>query len=317
MARPTQHITRDIKDFPFHKIREAYVLGLREYKDHLMRQYSEFILGKEREWNATHEAPYEGNFSEMYPEPKLSIQQQNTAGFSGMRATLTSLGLPVASSWLLPQLLNYLNETVTLVKNTSGLIDGRETVARWVARDQDRHLGMLYIMTYPTRSAIIKSQTALDGRDFCTLVPLFLSAFKKYRNVGYSEWDPTTLGLIVAQPLLDAMTCGPVAPITTTELVQLRVDGIMAAAKHKLLASVVASSPLAKLPDNAVAMLCQIWVADPAIRTKYMVLDPDNWDNIPLPLISLDMFNSKDEDLWGTQYTHKEVPPVAEDIPWQ
>jgi hypothetical protein len=37
-------------------------------------------------------------------------------------------------------------------------------------------------------------------------------------------------------------------------------------------------------------MLTQIWLAHPTIRNEYMVLDPVNWDNVPQPLVSNDIF---------------------------
>jgi hypothetical protein len=46
------------------------------------------------------------------------------------------------------------------------------------------------------------------------------------------------------------------------------------------------------VPELAQTMIAQIWCAHPSNRTKYMVLDPKNWDAIPAPLISSDIFGS-------------------------
>ena len=39
-------------------------------------------------------------------------------------------------------------------------------------------------------------------------------------------------------------------------------------------------------------MLCQIWLAHPQHRTEYMILDPNNWDTIPAPLIETDLIKT-------------------------
>lgn len=311
MARPSSK--KDIKEIPFATIRQEYVRAVNEYKDIRARQYAEFLLSKEAEWTATHEAPYEGNFSDQYPDPKLTQSELDAVGFKGVAAVLPSLGIKAASKWLMPQLLNYLNETVVFVRTAEGKIDGRATVINWVAKDQDKHLGMLYVITFPTRSAVVSNQTSEP--DSSSLVPLFLAAFKKYRNINYSEWDRDTLSLIVAEPLLKAMLCGPVPDITTEQLLQLRVDGKLPTTHHKLLAAAVNASPLAGLPDNAVAMLTQIWVASPELRTKYMVLDPDNWDAMPAPLVSINLFSKYDTTVHPWQTTMPE-PKTKDTIPW-
>jgi hypothetical protein len=40
-------------------------------------------------------------------------------------------------------------------------------------------------------------------------------------------------------------------------------------------------------------MVLQTWAAHPQNRNEYMILDPNNWDNIPQPLVSKDIFLHK------------------------
>jgi len=49
----------------------------------------------------------------------------------------------------------------------------------------------------------------------------------------------------------------------------------------------------AKLPKLVGTMLTQIWVAHPSLRTEYMVLNPNDWDLMPPPLVSTDIFKQK------------------------
>ena len=39
-----------------------------------------------------------------------------------------------------------------------------------------------------------------------------------------------------------------------------------------------------------IAIMLQIWIAHPTRRTKYMILDPMNWDNTPEPIIDDSIF---------------------------
>jgi hypothetical protein len=43
------------------------------------------------------------------------------------------------------------------------------------------------------------------------------------------------------------------------------------------------------LPTHAVTMLCQTWVAHPSLRTPLMVLDPNDWDGMPAPLMDTEV----------------------------
>lgn len=319
MARASKYLRKDISEFPFHLVYEEYTRGIIEYKEERLRKYKEFIRLKEVEYSGTHEAPYEGNFSEEYPYTEPSLSALREAGYRNMTTVFKSLGIKTASPWLMPQLLNYLNETVTLVKTASGQFDGFETVKLWVNKNKPRHLGMLYTIIYPTRSAIVNTQTSVDARDYCTLVPLFLAAFKRYRDVKYSDWDRDTLEHIVHAPLLEAMLHENIPDVSNEELAEVRSKGKLTNYVHKLASDVVSASKLAGLNDTLIVMLTQIWVADPSVRTKYMVLDPKSWDHIPPPIITIDLFNEKPgTDPWGTELITTEwkanIAPV--DLPW-
>lgn len=46
---------------------------------------------------------------------------------------------------------------------------------------------------------------------------------------------------------------------------------------------------LGSLPQLTRIMLLQTWCAHPSVRSKYSILDPNDWDNMPDPLIEEDV----------------------------
>ena len=52
---------------------------------------------------------------------------------------------------------------------------------------------------------------------------------------------------------------------------------------------------LGTLNKLAQMMKCQTWAAHPTNRTKYMVLDPMQWDLMPPSLINISLFTKQPE----------------------
>jgi hypothetical protein len=73
---------------------------------------------------------------------------------------------------------------------------------------------------------------------------------------------------------------------------------------------------LHKVPELAQTMIAQIWCAHPSNRTKYMVLDPENWDAIPAPLISSDIFGSKPSNDISGGFPKRKSSGDNPDFPW-
>jgi hypothetical protein len=65
------------------------------------------------------------------------------------------------------------------------------------------------------------------------------------------------------------------------------------------------------LPELAQVMLAQIWCAHPENRTKYMILDFKNWDQMPEPLITTEIFISP---VAKTKVAKKDDYVI--DLPW-
>lgn len=65
---------------------------------------------------------------------------------------------------------------------------------------------------------------------------------------------------------------------------------------------------LDKAPKLVGTMLTQIWVAHPSLRTEYMVLDPNDWDWMPPPLVTTEVFKPETKPVATSNY--------VSDVPW-
>jgi hypothetical protein len=128
-----------------------------------------------------------------------------------------------------------------------------------------------------------------------------MSAFKKMHNIPYMKWDRTEIHGVTEASLAAAMLAEPIE-ITTEEILESRAFALTpksgkgvgvekpVATTYSLYPRV--GTPLHELPTLARIMYCQTWCAHPSNRTKYMVLNPSNWDDMPQPLISEQIFSS-------------------------
>lgn len=324
MPRPSKFALtkKDMHQFPFHMLTEAYLVGQKQIEQEHKEAWDAFILEKEAEYVGANEAPYEGNFNDLYTQSELTLSQRNRAGFAEVELVLESLGAGTMYTWLMPQVLMYLHQTVKLVKDDDGLYNGTKTLKAWVSEDPVRRRGIIYYLTIPKRGVVVKSQSSPEGRDYSALVPLFLSAFKKYRDVPYSAWNPSSLDYVVAENLLQAMLIEEVPQLSVDELLEIRTLGLTTAGGKTAGTMKVARStfkltgiqdtllgPLNAYSNLAVTMLCQTWVADPSIRCNLMILDPIDWDATPPPLVSIDLF-TKPAPVTFNQ------PQQAQESPW-
>lgn len=215
---------------------------------------------------------------------------------------ITTYGIK-AKSWVYPQLL--------------------AEVGKWtVTRDGDRissqafilsnlkgnltNLGFYYFLMHNAR-ALVK-QTKGQEAFYCGLVPLILAAQKKYNGIKYSEWDDVVK--LVNPSLYLAMTCNP-PEYTADELLLARTEGLVKAGKamnpasgygiYKNRGNVVRPDGtelpgIGHLPMLAKMMLCQTWCAHPLNRNEYMILNPNDWDNMPEPLVDTEVIASESID---------------------
>lgn len=204
-------------------------------------------------------------------------------------------------SWLPHQLLAYFG-TWTAAQDESGMYSAPLT---WDANTRQRGdyyaLGSALLAT-SARTNFFKA--APKGSQqyksiINPMVPIILAGFKKFQGIKYSDWS-----LVGLETLLDAELAklvGVTVPeIPLSDLLALRNtaltdrEGARAnipnnpATCTKL--NYLADTAIGHLPKLAKYMVLQTWACHPSNRSEYMILDPNDWDAIPEPLISKDIF---------------------------
>lgn len=219
---------------------------------------------------------------------------------SAARATQIKL----KSKWLLPQLLAEWAKMPLIT--TAGVIDCKDTLLQHLEHDATKQ-AQHRVLVYLNRGEVLEKQTHGDNPHYCTLVPLILSAYKRYHNMPYETWRTAKhLELIVPHLLLEAMQCGEAfsacQDLGSERLLEIRDGGLMykSGKAEGQMRSVTTTWQLSgvedplvsQLPKLAQTMLTQIWCAHPTLRNNYMILDPNNWDVMPEPLIPQELFNT-------------------------
>ncbi len=161
----------------------------------------------------------------------------------------------------------------------------------------DTMMGVYQFLMMDSRSCYLEKQYLSPAKSYCSLVPLIMYAFKFYKNVPYSHWHFDQIHGITNPKLSDAMMFTPEEPFSTEEIIAAREEGLSIKSGRDKGGSrnptytfkLYGASAFKGVPELAQVMYSQIWCAHPNNRTKYMVLDPINWDNVPPPLMTQDV----------------------------
>lgn len=212
-------------------------------------------------------------------------------------------------SWLPAQLVNHFGNW-TPVATDKVLPDGRPiysprlTLGRNLGSESSSwEWGIYYFAQYSKRGDMLEKQYQDPQSNYCALVPLILSGLRKNKDIMYSQWDrEDMLQYMVDENLYKAMLCDVPDDLTPQDLLGVRDHGMQIksgkntgghrnpATTFKLYG--VSGSIVGEFPWLAQVMLTQIWCAHPSNRNKYMILDPRNWDEMPEPLVSTNVFKT-------------------------
>ena len=315
-------VKKDIKELPFQEVYEAYMETYNEITEvrqaELDAEYQEELRQKEREYYALHEAPYEGNFSDSTPKPQLDVDkemvQRRTTDAIKTRF-IAKYGIHLHTDWIMPQIVTLLGN-MPIERNSNGLISGKKFISNfstpWLR-------GIYYLNKINTKSSYLHLQYKAPSKEFGALVPLVMYAQRLVKNIPYSAWDRDEIHYIVHSDLCNAMLSDP-HNFTKDELLAIRNEGLTvksgasegerksALTSHKLTA--VKDSNWNNLPPLTQVMLAQIWMAHPDAKTKYMILDPYNWDRMPPALVSSEVFNTDPK-------LKKSNTPITSDVHWE
>jgi hypothetical protein len=254
-----------------------------------------------------------------------SIDFEPTYGKSveSFEAWAESHELSHLAPWLLPQLVAHFG-TWTLVKTAEGQIDCLATIKHNCPDPKSR---AFYTLSRIKRSVLVSNQT--KSPDYATLTPLILMGLKRMAGVSYESWrtakdlswmlEPRLYEAMMLDPEIIALCCG----LGSERLIEIRDQGLLARtgvkagqmkpAKSTWSLTGIQDTELGSLPKLTQTILTQCWLAHPESRTPYMLLDLQNWDSMPAPLITNDIFKAVVQPQPSTKKQPKELATI---MPW-
>jgi hypothetical protein len=206
------------------------------------------------------------------------------------------------NSWMLPQIVAYY-ATWQPVK-TGDKIDAMRTAKHNIQTPWQ--IGLWRVVTQLKRGSLVKLQSRPEYANYSALVPLILCAQKKYNGVPYSAWDLQESSPVVDESLLEAMLWrdDDVYNLGSERVLEIRTQGLTIKSGEKMgqvqrptstwCLKGIKDTEYASVPALAATMLSQIWVAHPTLRSEYMVLDPYDWDRMPPPIVTTEIFKQPD-----------------------
>ncbi len=248
------------------------------------------------------EGSYEGDFAEYDLEAKVAERFADRSVKSEVDKLVTAFAknyaMPTKASWLFPAILAEFAK-LPLVKNDNGLYSSKQLYIDHI-KPSVKLTALWLICRHQVRGDFVKGQTDALMKNYSSLVPIIMSAFKRYNNVPYSAWDPEEIFGIVEPNLVKAMTLKELPEVTVEEILDLREyglttksTGVVRSAISSYTLYLPAGNPLAELPTLAKLMMCQTWCAHPTVRTPMMILNPLDWDSMPPALVNADPIISK------------------------
>lgn len=283
----------------------AAALALANYKDareaHYRDQYEKELTRRNllQESLNPEAGSYEGDFNLEYSPPPLSaVEIREVRQKGGEEALLEyfikpyqlkSFGMRVMEEILVVYKNHKLNKA-----GPGGTICGKQYLLDNFNPKDEKSLGIYRFLQFNQRSAWLGGSATKEGKRFNNLVPLILFAHKLYNNTPYSSWSRETLHYVVNSQLAEAMLLEP-PQLSVERKLELRDLGLMAKGERRSAQTTymlygLKNTEVGELNNLSKAMLLQTWCAHPTNRTKYMVLDPQNWDEMPTPLVSPDIF---------------------------
>ena len=223
-------------------------------------------------------------------------------------------------SWLLPQLVAEFGSW-TLVQQ-GGLIDVVQTLK---CNCEHNPVNTAYWrISRITRSLLVASQTRTP--EYATLTPLILAGFKRMQGVKYESWRGSkNLEYILEPRLYEAVVVDNLPTLGSERLLEIRQQGLMtrsgkSAGQLKNAESTwslngISDTELGHLPKLTQSIMTQIWLAHPSHRSNLMILDPQNWDHMPEPLIANNVFKTPEpQEIAPLEKNAKETDKTL--LPW-
>jgi len=254
--------------------------------------------------------------------PKIAEDKENITNFL-IRNKLDNNGLEAILAYLAT--LNKFSYT------DEGLINPKPYIRDNFTPD-DWHKGLYtFLMKNARGDIILGRQIDREYLPFCALVPLFLAAHKKYNNIPYNKWSKEGLHAIVP-PMLDNLMQlkGKNIHFDPEYLVTLRDTSLLVKSgktqgsyrNPKTFYGVVGLNKLedvdfVSLPKLSQMVLIQTWAAHPDNRNEYMVLDINDWDNMPKALEESKLFTEEEPKPVTRKKKESTLDFNTLDLPWK
>lgn len=191
-------------------------------------------------------------------------------------------------TWMMPQILAHFGRW-QVQEPKWRLVCQQNIATRW---DQ----GLWRVATQINRGQLVKPQNKMPK--YGALTPLVLAGIKEQQGILYSSWDIEPGFALMEPQLLDSIL-QPCPTPTTSELLLLRESVLVykSGARRGQRKSAEATWSCGELRGTTLwgttalqkVMLLQVWLAHPQLRHPLMILDPNNWDQQPPPLVSTEV----------------------------
>lgn len=191
-----------------------------------------------------------------------------------------------------------------LVKNSTDKYDAELTISAIKSDNLKQALKFIYLAP----RSMLYSKMKTGKEKFCVLVPLFLAAHKKYNNVKYEEWDKESkyFKFLVGESLWDSITPWIGHDFSDLDIKEMRAQHVKSLedwSGYSVYYNDISWTASAWIRH----IVLQTWMAHATKRNKYMILDINNWDNIP---------DALDEVLTSTVGNKQNKKDKSEDIPF-
>ena len=235
----------------------------------------------------------------------------------GWETWCESMQLSHLSSWLLPQLVAWYGSW-TLVYDEYSNYDCLATVKKNCDNPQSR---AFYMLSRVKRSLLVAQQTKTP--DYATLTPLILMGLKRMQGIQYETWRNSSGLQYMLEPrlfsavVLDSLDLEVVGGLGSDRLLEIQKQGLttktgktagsIKPAKSTWSLTGISDTEIGHLPKITQTILTQCWLAHPELRTPYMILDLQDWDKMPHPLTTTDIFKAVEPT---------KTKELAETLPW-
>lgn len=303
LARDFQQTYAQLRD---ERLRTAQQVAHRRYnqqRNQLIQQFQNFDseAGSDGVEEAVVESLGEFNPDTVQLSEAIIRECKATAKSSVVEAWSIKNSIPQKLTWLPHQMLAYFG-TWRAQRDESGKYSAPLTWdANTRARGDYYALGSGLLAT-SARTNFFKDAPKGNQQYKSTinpLVPIILAGFKKFQGINYGDWSLVGLEMLL-DPELAKLVGVTVPEIPHSEIIALRNTavtdkvGVRAGIPNNPATCTklnhLGDTAIGHLPKLAKYMVLQTWAAHPSNRSEYMILDPNDWDRVPEPLISKDIF---------------------------